>query len=147
MRDLKKNKQKMWYALYKESVPIYELDDSGEPVIDPQTGEKVETGEYISGYENPMEISVNVSAGRGDAEVAAFGVNAVFDRVICITDTSIPFTDTTLLWKETEPVYDNNGTVNPKSADYHVSEPPAISLNSMLVAISRNSKTGGGASG
>lgn len=142
MRSLKRNKQTIWYANYAGRTPVYELDADGQPLIDPQTGEKIETGDYIDGYEKPVKIEVNVSAGQGEAEADVFGVSINYDRVICTTDMSLPITESTLIWKETKPTYNADGSVNKESADYRVAATPAKSLNSMLVAISKNRKGG-----
>ena len=45
LRTLKKNKQKMYYALQVGEVPIYETDEYGN-IIYTDGGTLIETGEY-----------------------------------------------------------------------------------------------------
>ena len=63
-----------------------------------------------------------------------------YDRILCTTDIDIPITETTLIWKETDPKFNDDGTVDGKSADYQVSAMPIKSLNSMLIPIKRLKK-------
>ena len=144
MKGLHKNKQKMWYSLYEERTPIYETGTDGKPLIDEVTGKKIETGEYVSGYSEPVQFSANISAGKGNADIDVFGADVSYDRTICTTDLTLPITETSIIWKETEPQYDSAGNVDANSADYAVAAKPAISLNSMLIAIRKNKRTGDG---
>lgn len=141
MRHLKKNEQKIWYALYDERIPVYAVDDDGNLIFDRETNKYVETGRYTNGYENPVEIKINVSPGRADGEAEVFGVSVDYDRTLCSTDLTLPITETTLIWKETEPEYKADGTVDPKSADYKVASIPIVSLNSLLIPIKRLGKS------
>lgn len=141
MRSLKKNQEKIWYALYEKKVPIYAKDSDGNNIIDPYTGKFVETGDYEDEYSNPVPIEVSLSSGKGEAESQPFGVSIEYDRVISTTDLSLPIAETTLIWKETEPEFYADGKINKYSADYRVAAAPIKSLNSMLIAIKRNEKT------
>ena len=50
MRGLKRNKQKLWYQLYDNHIPIYETDLDGNIIYDPVTGEPLLTGDFTVGY-------------------------------------------------------------------------------------------------
>ena len=65
MRGLKRNKQKMWYQLYSEHIPVYETDLDGNIIYDPVTGEPLLTGDCTVGYADPVEFRANVSAPEG----------------------------------------------------------------------------------
>lgn len=144
MRDLRKNKQVIWYANQTGTVPIYKKDKAGNVLIDDLTGEKIETGDSVKVYEKPVKTKINVSAGKSDADADLFGINVSYDRVLCTTNLNLPITETTLIWKETVPVMKDDGTVDITSADYRVSASPLRGLDNMLIAISRNKKRGDG---
>lgn len=144
MRHLKKNEQKIWYALYDERIPVYAKDDEGNVLIDLETGLMLETGRYTNGYEYPVETKINVSPGRADGENEVFGKSVDYDRTLCTTNKALPIESTTLIWLETEPKYKDDGTVDGDSADYQVAATPIISLNSLLIPIKRLEKTRNG---
>lgn len=144
MRSLRKNKQTIWYSVYKGKSPEYIYDDNGEAITDTETGKTIETGNYIPIYEKPIEIDINVSAGRSDSSMDVFGTNIEYDRVLCTTETNLPISETTLIWKETEPKFLDDGTVDYMSADYRVVASPVTSINSTLIAIAKNKKAGDG---
>ena len=79
MRGLKRNKQKLWYQLYSNHIPIYETDLDGNIIYDPVTGEPLLTGDYTVGYADPVEFRSNVSAARGEANTDTFGVDLTYD--------------------------------------------------------------------
>ena len=83
MRGLKRNKQKMWYQLYSEHIPVYETDLDGNIIYDPVTGEPLLTGDCTVGYADPVEFRANVSAVRGEANTDPFGVDLAYDKTIC----------------------------------------------------------------
>lgn len=127
MRSLKKNKKTVWYALYNKKIPI--VDENGDF-----------TGEYKIGYSNPVKFKANISAGKGSAQKEVFGVDVDFTRTISTTDLSLPITETSLVWHETEPVIKEDGAVDENSADYTVSAPPAKGLNELVIALKARTK-------
>lgn len=122
LRSLKKNKRKMWYALYGNKVPI--VDENGDYV-----------GEDKVGYYPPVEFKANISPGNGSAQKEVFGVDVDFTRSISTTDMSLPITETSLVWYETEPVILEDGTPDPYSADYEVAARPEDGLNELVIAL------------
>ena len=127
MRSLKKNKSTLSYALYNEKKEI--VDENGDF-----------TGEYIVGYSAPEFFNANLSAGKGSAQADIFGVNVDFTRTISTTDLSLPITETSLVWYETEPKLLKDGTADPDSADYKVAAPPAAGLNELVIALKARAK-------
>ena len=127
MRSLKKNKSTLYYALYNEKKEI--VDENGDF-----------TGEYIVGYSAPEFFNANLSAGKGSAQADIFGVNVDFTRTISTTDMSLPITETSLVWYETEPKLLKDGTADPDSADYKVAAPPAAGLNELVIALKARAK-------
>lgn len=142
MRSLQKNKQEMYYALYDKRVPTYKRTKDGELVIDEKTGKPIETGKSIDTYKEPVLFYANISAGKSIAEAEPFGVSVDYDRVISTTDLDLPITETSLIWKEVKPVFKEDGSLDPLSADYRVAARPAKSLNQLLIAIRKNEKDG-----
>ena len=127
MRSLKKNKSTLYYALYNEKKEI--VDENGDF-----------TGEYIVGYSAPEFFNANLSAGKGSAQADIFGVNVDFTRTISTTELSLPITETSLVWYETEPKLLKDGTADPDSADYKVAAPPAAGLNELVIALKARAK-------
>ena len=128
MRNLKKNERDLYFALYKDDIPIY--DENG-----------FEELEGKPGYENPVPFKASLSTGQSDAEESPFGKNVTYDRVISTCDTSLPIDENSLIWVKNTPVYNADGTVNPDSADYDVAAPPLDGLNSLRIAIKKRSKS------
>ena len=124
-RDLKKNQITMYYALYSDSIPVY--DKNGNEEL-----------EKTSGYLKPVEFKASLSSGRSDAYDSPFGNNVSYDRVILSPNVSLPITDTSLIWVKNTPTYDAKGNVDPKSADYKVAAKPLDSLNVLKIAIKMN---------
>lgn len=129
MRDLKKNTRRMWYALFDNKKPI--LDENGD-----------ETGDTEPGCSAPVEFYANLSAGKGSAQAEVFGTDVDFNRSISTTDLSLPITETSLVWYETEPVMLADGSADPYSADYEVAARPADGLNELVIALKARAKNG-----
>lgn len=90
MRTLKRNRRPVAYAFYKGVVEI--LDDNGD-----------HTGEYEVQYTEPVKKLMNVSGGRGAADVAMFGMNSAYARSIVTDDLETNFSTETVFWIETDP--------------------------------------------
>lgn len=99
MRIVQRNKRPIWYALYNKITD--EMDAEGN-----YTGEKVTT------YDEPVKDMMNVSGGRGSAEVEIFGVDNPFTRSVVTNDLTTPFNTDTIWWFESEP-YDALGNRQP----------------------------------
>lgn len=123
MRNLEKNKQKLFYSLQDKEVPIYELDENGDVVYVEIDGKKVpvETGDKRMVYSKPKEFLGNITTSGGESVSVEFGIDkADYSAILVVDKEELPITETSLIWHETEPVMDEYGTVDEKSADYTV---------------------------
>ena len=129
MRNLKINQRKMFYAQYRDKVPI--VDDNGD-----------ETGDFTTGYSPPIEFYASMSAGKGNAQRDVFGTDVDFTRTISTVDLSLPINENSLVWHETAPVLLPDGSADPDSADYEVAAPRAEGLNVLVIALKSRKKNG-----
>ena len=136
MRDLERNKQTLYYALYGAKIIEYEKDEDGNILYIDIGGVQVPIEKGVTtGYSAPVLFKANISAGKGDSETAVFGTSLDFTRTISTCDMTVPIKQTSLIWFETIPVLNVDGTANKDSADYTVAAPIARSLNSLTIAI------------
>lgn len=122
MRTLKKNKQTMRYALYADRMPVYATDDDGNILYDTIDGTEVpiETGDYAQGYEAPVEFRANIIFAGGQAEAEAYGMDVgAYTHKMVTMRKRLPITETTLIFRESEPVY-RDGVLVDTSADFRV---------------------------
>ena len=122
MRTLARNKVRIFYANYRDKVPL--RDEYGNL-----------TGEYDIAYDNPVEIKANVSAARGEATTRQFGDDEGYDRVIVLDDPKLPIAVTSILWIDTLPEIAEDGSTDTPH-DYIVKQ-VATSLNSVSIAVSK----------
>ena len=127
MRTLARNKIRIFYANYRNKIPL--KDEYGNL-----------TGEYDIAYDNPVEIKANVSAARGEATTRQFGDDEGYDRVIVLDDPKIPIAVTSILWIDTLPEIAKDGSTNTPH-DYIVKQ-VATSLNSVSIAVSKVNVSG-----
>jgi hypothetical protein len=76
MRLLDRNKIRIYYANFRDKIPI--KDEYGNL-----------TGEYEILYDNPTAIMANVSAARGEVTTRQFGDDEGYDRVIVLSSRDI----------------------------------------------------------
>lgn len=122
MRTLTRNKTRIYYANYNGKAPI--RDDYGNL-----------TGEYDIVYDNPVEIKANVSAARGESTTRQFGEDEGYDRVIVMDDPKTPINVSSVLWIDTMPEINKDGSTD-TPYDYIVKQ-VAPSLNSVSIAVSK----------
>lgn len=146
MRTLQKNKQKMYYALLIGEVPIYELDDDGNRIIDYVDEEGniyyQETGEYELQYAFPVEFWGNIAMSGGEAQTQEFGVDvSQYDAVIILNKDEIPLTETSLVWYGDEVQYTDATQTHPDphTATFRVKaiKPSLNHLKVLLSAITK----------
>lgn len=144
MRSLRKNTQPLHYATYSEEIKVYKRDESGNIEYVEIDGEKIpiELG-TVAGYNEPVPFYANISAGRGDAQADVFGSNVDYTRTISTTGMTCSIDELSLIWIESEPRHNPDGTVDADSADYKVAAYPAKSLNNIVIAIKKLPKGGG----
>ena len=117
-KQLKRNKRKMYYALYDKQMPV------GDDVL-----------ECKAGYKKPVIFRASLSTGQSNAQENPFGTSVDYDRIICSTDMRLPITETTLLWIGKEPSYLDDGSVDPSSANYKVAAHPLDGMQSLRIAV------------
>ena len=122
MRCMTRNKRKFYYASY-----------IGETEITDEYGNL--TGEYNLAYENPIKMFGNVSAAQGEIQSRQFGESESYDKVIVLDDINTPIDEYSILWVDTLPHLNENGTTNTPH-DYVVKK-VARSLNGVAIAISK----------
>lgn len=124
MMTLNQNKQKLYYALLDNVVPIYETDDDGNIIYyEDEDGNKIplETGDAKITYSKPIEFYGNIAMSGGEVEVQEFGLNlADYEAILILGKNTLPITETSLIWQNTEPRFNNDETVDENSADYKI---------------------------
>lgn len=90
MRTVKRNKRPVAYAFYQG---VTELTDSDGNL----------TGEYSVQYTEPIKALMNVSGGRGQADIAMFGLTQTFGRTATTEDLDVPWNTQTVMWIEKDP--------------------------------------------
>ena len=93
MRTLQRNKRTIWYALYNGVTEV--VDEDGNY-----------TGEQAVSYGEPIQARMNVSGGRGQAEIELFGVDNPFTRTAVTDDLTTLFNTDTIFWFEADPLTD-----------------------------------------
>lgn len=112
MRCLVKNKQTLKYSLCNGEKPITKIID----------GVERKTGEKRIEYTDPIEFKANFSLSGGEAKTVDYGIDlSQYDATIVCTKGLLPITETSLIWKDTEPTFKGD-MVDPKSADYKVTK-------------------------
>lgn len=114
-RTALKNKQHMMYSLLGEPQPVYLRDSEGNVVTTEVDGvEKfVEAGFSVPLYGEPVSFCANImpvgseSYARGNVAIQrAFGLDiSEYDALIVTNKGEFPFTETTVIWHESEPQY------------------------------------------
>ena len=90
MRTLKRNKRPVAFAFYNGAAEL--TDDLGNY-----------TGEYVVSYTTPVKTLMNISGGRGQADIALFGLTDTFSRTATTEDLETEFNTETVFWIETDP--------------------------------------------
>ena len=141
MRTQRRNKQRLYYALYESEIPIYATDSDGNIIYDSYTTEEGEVITYpveverVSGYSKPVEFMGNIAMSGGEAEAVEYGVDlSQYSAVLIVEKGKLPITETSRIWFESEPTYNADGTVNGNKADYTiVAVKPSINFTKYLL--------------
>ena len=118
MKDLQRNKQKIYYALY-------------QGVTDRTDSNGYYTGEKVITYGTPVELKINVSGALGKDEVMDFGLNIPYDRIMTTADKNCPIDEKSVLWI---------GVANTEKANYRVTA-KRESPNGIIYAIAKADRT------
>ena len=122
MRSLVRNKVTFYFAEYESNNET--IDEYGNV-----------TGQYEVVYGKPIKIQGNVSAAKGEMQNRQFGESESYDKVIVLDDINIQIDEYSVLWVDTLPSLNEDGTTNTPH-DYIVRQ-VARSLNSVSIAISK----------
>lgn len=122
MRCMVRNKSKFYYASYIGETEI--IDEYGNA-----------TGEFEVRYSTPIEGDANISAAQGETENRQFGESESYDKVIVLDDINTPIDEYSILWVDTLPLLNEDGTTNTPH-DYTVRK-VAKSLNGVSIAIKK----------
>lgn len=98
MKCLERNKVRFFYSLYQGKEAI--TDDDGNV-----------TGEYELKYGNPVEWYANISAAKGETQTRQFGENESYDKVIVMDNTAPPIDEYSVLWIDSAPQLDEDGSL------------------------------------
>lgn len=85
MRCNKRNKRTIYYSLYQGQTELVDSDGNL-------------TGEHAESYAAPVKARMNVSGGKGRAEVELFGIDTPFTKVAVTEDLKTPFDTDTIWW-------------------------------------------------
>ncbi len=135
MRCMQRNKIVFYYALFSERVPI--VDEYGNA-----------TGEYDVRHGNPVKSSANISAAKGETQTRQFGENVSYDKVIAMDNDSPPIDEYSILWIDTMPELNADGSLavdsegKVKTPHDYIVKKVARSLNSVSYALSKVSVSG-----
>lgn len=122
MRTPRKIKQPLLYALIKGKAPVYERDDEGNIIYRIVGGKKIPktTGATRDIYSDPITFYNSISGNLSENELMAFGTQNNATAKMTYKRAQYPFRTGTLIWKSSEVKYLDDGTPDPKSADYRV---------------------------
>ena len=112
--------------MLKGEIEEYKLDKDGNLIIvgyDSKNNPIYKmTGKTILTYQKPVEFNSSISFGGSEVDLLPFGIsNADYDATLVLDKDTIPVTETSLIWYESEVLYkDNQQTiVDSKSADFN----------------------------
>lgn len=135
MRCMQRNKVVFYYALFSKRVPI--VDEYGN-----------DTGEYDVQHGNPVKSSANISAAKGETQTRQFGENVSYDKVIAMDNDSPPIDEYSILWIDTMPELNADGSLavdsegKVKTPHDYIVKKVAKSLNGVSYAVSKVSVSG-----
>ena len=95
MRTNQRDKRTIYYALFNSVTEM--TDDNGNY-----------TGEFAITYGTQVQAKMNVSGGRGQAEVEMFGIDNPFTHTAVTDDLTTDFNTDTIFWFRTDPTGPHN---------------------------------------
>jgi len=119
LRVVRRNRRPVAYAFYQGVTDV--VNDDGEY-----------TGEHEISYSEPVKALMNVSGGRGQADINLFGIGSSSMRTIVTEDLETPFSEETVFWVERDP--------DTEPFDYRVVN-IARTVNQVVIAIDEVSKS------
>lgn len=147
MRTLRKNRQAMFYSLYKSAEPIYETDEDGNIKYMEIDGVQVpiEVGTREAHYDTPVEFKANIHSELNEMHLKSYGVDqsSIYSEII-VEKGKLPLKIGTIIWRESEIIYEDEEQTTPKqsSADYTVKGVMTEALHEDYYLLQRNSTEG-----
>ena len=114
MRTCKRNERPFSYCLYKTQINDT-VDEWGNL-----------TGEPLIIYEEPVQMSGNISAATGQAQTEQFGNLDSYDRVIVTADMTCPIDEHTVLFIDKEPEFGEDIIIGYEETTALLEEPTPI---------------------
>lgn len=146
MMVLEQNQQKMYYSLQDGQIPIYEsyTDDDGNIIyILDNEGNKIETGEYQTGYTKPIPFNACINNKLNEVVWQDYGIDDSTNYAqILVSKGTLPLKAGSVIWKKSEIAYNDNDNTIPdeSSADYTIKGVADEGLNFDLFLLKRNVK-------
>ena len=146
MMTLQSNKQKMYYSLQGERIPIYETDENGNIVYyTDYDGNKIpiETGEYTTVYSQPIPFLANINNKLNEVVWQDYGIDDSTNYAQLITSKNeLPLKVGSVIWKKSEVGYkdDEKTIVDETTADYTVKGIADEGMSEDLFLLRRNVK-------
>ena len=146
MLTLASNKQSMKYSLQGERIPIYETDEDGNIIYyEDSDGNKIpiETGEYTTGYSQPVHFFANINNKLNEVVWQDFGVdNSTEYAQLIVGKDELPLKVGSVIWKKSEVGYkdDDKTIVDETTADYTVKGIADEGMSEDLFLLQRNVK-------
>ena len=127
MREVRKNQQSLQYALLIGEQEEFALDDNGELILVGYDNDNEPiyemTGKTVLTYAKPVKFNSSISFGGSEVDLLPFGIsNADYDATLVLDKDTIPVTETSLIWYESEVLYkdEQKTIVDSKSADFTI---------------------------
>lgn len=146
MLTLASNKQAMKYSLQGEKIPIYETDENGNIIYyEDSDGNKIpiETGEYTTGYSQPIPFLANINNKLNEVVWKDFGIDdsTNYAQIVASKD-ELPLKAGSVIWKKSEVGYkdDDKTIVDETTADYTVKGIADEGMSEDLFLLQRNVK-------
>lgn len=150
-RLVKKNKQPMKYALNIGEIVKYDRDSDGNliPLTD-ENGDVLlddegnvvysQSGKEVV-YSDPVDFKANISGHLSKLRLMAYGVDesSVWAEITCPKG-KYPFAIGTLIWKNTEPAFLEDGHVDKRTSDYTIMGIMDESLVADFYLLQKNTK-------
>ena len=143
MMTLASNKQSMKYSLQGKRVPICETDENGNVIYDEATGKPIETGEYTTGYSQPVPFFANINNKLNEVVWQDYGIDDSTNYAQIITSKGeLPLKVGSVIWKKSEVGYKDEAKtiVDETTADYTVKGIADEGMSEDLFLLQRNVK-------
>lgn len=131
MRQLRKNDVWLYYANLEEVSEGQLLDEDGNVKIVMVNGQArpIETGEMKRRFGTPVKFlghitptGIETYAHGNESYPLPQGIDiSAYDGFLATMKDDIPVTEESVIWETSLPAYDNDGNVNPNSADWIIS--------------------------